>query len=541
MSKQTKIPKPNNSRSAAIPDLGHSATDEIGSSEKSRSKSGFLGKLKENGLPAHRLKLFKDSNQQPSKKRDPDGFKIYGLPRAKRQRQNTIYFDNGSDDVSVDQFERIKNFMAANAGAKTIYLYGLASEEGRKKENDLLIQQRLAAVFHLAEMYSGVNVKFKRIARPEESAGHYDYRQYRSVKMSTAPLTFSKLKKASEGRECYAAEKQQITASKNRAKTNLRKTISLLLRFLADPTENAAISEKIITFFGSDDREVVLQMINIYTSILYELNTDALKDKTVCGDETYKTCQTAYAATLSQTGMIFCNKFFAQNEATLKERILIHEMAHFIPQNMVDVAYAHDRLFRLTTTEEALRNADTYAYFVLEINNLKAVSKRNTMDTPIKDQYINCDEENRQKDLEDTLARTALSYGLAATGLRRAYNRPAKLSEMREYIEKGFGTINKVKLAGIIDRMAKLKKLTFYNTFTFKCLLDTADAGKGEIIALNKGGQISVRPAFTKLSKLKQISLMAGVLAGLEPDIPKKHQSAYGELTTDYVKYNWEY
>lgn len=491
-------------------------------------------------MPARRLKLFEDSNQQSSKGKAPSGFKIYGLPKPKRQRQNTIYFDNGSADVSVEQFARIRDFMATNPDAKTIYLYGFVSEEGNEKENETLIQQRLAEVFDFAQMYAGTEVKFKRIARPEQGAGHFDYRQYRAVKMSATPLTFSKLKKPGDGRECDAAEKQEITASKYRAKTNLRKTIALLLRFLADPTANDAIGEKIITYFGKNDRDVILQMINVYTSILYELNSEALNGKTVCGDETYKICHSAYASALSQVGMIFCHKFFSQNEATFKERILIHEMAHFIPQDLDDVAYAHDRLFRMTSAEEALKNADSYAYFALEINNLKAVTKRNTIDTPMSDQYINCDAVNQQQELEDTLARTAKSFGLAASGLRQTYSHSSNTYAMRDFIEKGFGKLNKVKLAGIIDRMMKLKSLSFNNTFKFRCLSDSADADQHKIIELSENGQMIVRSEFTKLNKLKQVNLMAAAMSGLVTEIPKEHQSAYGELTTDYVKYFWE-
>ena len=78
--------------------------------------------------------------------------------------------------------------------------------------------------------------------------------------------------------------------------------------------------------------------------------------------------------TLAAPGVIFMCPAFFEEDADLRERIVIHEAHHGIPERPSrDYAYAGTRLIMRLDTETALKNAASIEMFVIHVNHPDAV------------------------------------------------------------------------------------------------------------------------------------------------------------------------
>jgi hypothetical protein len=539
MSKQTKIPKPNNTCQSVAADLGHAAESTSGRSESSRLNADFIQKMKGNGNAG--IRAFEKSTSKVASADDQSTFEVKGLPRMRKQRENTIYFERNDMSVSGDQFQRIKDFIYANQNADTIYLYGFSSDEFDSDKRERLALERMNEVKELTEMFSKDKVNFKLEYLPDQGLNHFDYRQYRSVKMSVAPLKFSAPIRGVEGADCNEDKIKLIKQSVKDAKSRVMDTLTKLTSFKRNKELHEDVDQVLMRYFGSSENDVVDSLIGSYTSIIGALENPGIYDKMYCGDLSYKICHTAYAAALSQEGIIFCPKYFEQIEKTFTERILIHEFAHFIPQDLPDLAYAHDRLFRTLSTKENLNNADSIAYFTVAVNNEVAVSKRNTQDSPKFDRFINCSEDDRQRKIENILGRTVRSISLAKSGVRNIYGHENGINNYGPYIEAQFGKFDKVKLAGIVDHMIKLAGVTYRSDFKFFCHLGDPADRDFEFVRMTRSKAIEVSDEFLELDMRKQVQILTAELTQFVRGIALDKKMAYGRITTDFVENYWNY
>lgn len=84
-------------------------------------------------------------------------------------------------------------------------------------------------------------------------------------------------------------------------------------------------------------------------------------------------CKSAYAYVPGGMGtsrVVFCRSFFKGNTEK-RAAGLVHEIAHTVGTRIDDEAYSHERLYRVLTHSEALKNAETYSHFVWEVGTGK--------------------------------------------------------------------------------------------------------------------------------------------------------------------------
>ncbi len=91
--------------------------------------------------------------------------------------------------------------------------------------------------------------------------------------------------------------------------------------------------------------------------------------------------------------LTLCPAFFATKSPRLKIYMFIHEMAHTTGQEVIDRGYTGQRVYPHLSTEEALRNADSFARFVMELDDNDQIPSEKAFgafEFPL-DRYKGCD------------------------------------------------------------------------------------------------------------------------------------------------------
>jgi hypothetical protein len=91
--------------------------------------------------------------------------------------------------------------------------------------------------------------------------------------------------------------------------------------------------------------------------------------------------------------LTLCPAFFKTKDLRLKVYTFIHEMAHVTGEEVIDRGYTGQRIYPHLSTEEALRNADSFARFVMELDDNDQIPSEKSFgafEFPA-DRYKDCD------------------------------------------------------------------------------------------------------------------------------------------------------
>jgi outer membrane protein OmpA-like peptidoglycan-associated protein len=483
----------------------------------------------------------KDNNiiQREPKNLPREDLQVKGVQDVVAQTSNKVYFEKNSSALDFLQEIKIATLMMGATPPKEIYLYGYASEEGPKSANNKLIAQRLSAVKKAIESYTEEKVKVHVIARPKESQNSYKYREFRAVQYSLTPVASTNGVSNTTDRDCTITEHADIDKTRNDSITDVSNAYAKVVNYFRAPAKHPDVEATLDLYFGDHSDNVIAHVLRALKLIKSDL--PKIKGNTVrrCADGEHAFCSRAYALTSSQVDILFCPKYFNATEASFKRRILIHEMGHFIKLDLEDIAYAHSRVFRYTSPKNALINSDSYTMFVNDVNGHVIKSKKNTLKDPVGDIVNGCGK--NQAVIEEALSRAERWNSLGASGMKQTYASVSRLAQMKPYLEKEFGKVNKFSLAGIYDRANKLKSIYRGQKFTMNCLPKTnVGCGKTAIANLNTKGEIDVCPAFFSLPENDQIIKIGAEVTKFVPEIQDKYRESYVRIGYDYKKKFWQ-
>lgn len=497
--------------------------------EKSQNASSFVKNIN----AGHIQPKFFEGEQGAAAQTTPDetGFKIYGLPEADEQKKSTVYFDNEESSLSGDQKQKIIDFAAKNTGASKIYLYGYASEEGSEDKNLEIIADRLRAVQSELVLYTKKEVEIIPESRLSESRKSVNYGLHRAVELSTVPIKATHGKQNKDTLDCDQSQHDEIDEVRRVAQDHLRATIQKVNSYKSNPTANADIGNAIQLYFKSNDPDTVDKILEILSSIQSDLSYVDGDDKRRCATRLHNTCSTRWAFALHQEFVTFCPNFFDE-DMPFQQRILLHEMGHYITADLDDRAYAFDRLFGTITTDEALKNTDSFAILISELNGVTNYGKRNTITDPIEDEFI-CAGDNLDV-VRDLLGRAERWTGYLVSGVRNTYGDEVMREDADPYIRKYFGETGRMEVAGIWWRARELKK-TFKTPFSLKC----DECGTSQKVIWNGSHDLTICPDFFNLDKKTQVMELMAAITNEVTAIPEKHRLAYGELAWVYKNYYW--
>lgn len=458
-------------------------------------------------------------------------FEVDGILNPKAQDPDTVYFDRKSAVLVKDQEDRIVEFMTRNLNSPELFLYGYGPDEEEAKEKDDLIKERLKAVEGKLKTLTKKSTVIHSEPRPKRSKKSYQYRKFRAVEMSAAEIVPGAEKGNSETRDCNQTEINTIDAIKTKAIGNIDNGLTKLDAYQKKPADHGGIEAILDRNFKSHDPKIVKKIIAILKLIKRDLGKISDHKKRRCGSLDHRVCAAAHAFALSEKAVTFCPKYFADPEL-LQQRILVHEIGHFLKMDLDDRAYSHNRVFKFLSTKEALQNTDSFAILINELNGIVNKDTPNMLVDPSTDTIQNCGVNLAV--VEEALAWAQRWNGYAESGLRQTYGSWNNFKFMQGHITPLFGGINRYSIAGLVDR-ARLLKAEYKKNFDFSCFTD-ADAvcQKKELIGNKTKTEFAICPGFFKLSKEKQIVEIGAAVTRLVASIPEKHREAYAKIGKAY-------
>ena len=464
---------------------------------------------------------------------------VKGILDIAEQKMNRVYFEESSHKVGFLQEMKIASMFIGKNQPKEIFLYGYASEEGSSRFNKRLIRKRLNAVKKLVKYYSGGNVKINTESRLGESKNSYKYREFRAVEISKRVIAATNGVANTKDRDCSKAELAEIDIHRARAVIDVKNALKKVIRYFRVPKFYPDIEALLDFYFGGHDDNVIAHVLQV----LKEMKNDLpkLKGNTVlrCAGTEHAYCKKTYALADRQSDILFCPRFFNSKEITFKTRVLIHELGHYIPTYLKDYSYSHSRLFRFTSQVDALKNSDSYTMFINDINKHVIKSKKNTKREPVGDVVNSCGK--NQAIVEEALSRAERLNSFAVAGMKQTYANNYNLTEMKPFLKKEFGEVNKYSLAGLYDRSNKLKDVYRGNKFVLNCLSKgSAVCTKSMASILNAKREIDICPTFFTLSKPDQIIAIGAEVTKFIPEIQAKYRKSYVRIGQHYKTHFWK-
>lgn len=482
------------------------------------------------------------------KKKDPS-FEIAGLYENRSGKPGFVFFDirqpdetlsKPEDALDKDEKQKIKNKAKANPPA--IHLFGFASEEGKRKEDDELIGRRVLAVKNVltAEGYDSSKIDTSASNQRSLARAHYDYRFWRTVEMADGADSARKPKPGStRGIEaCTKDQKDIIEKATKDADDILKKLEKRLTDYVADPTKDAALKKGLDFYFKDSSKTFVRnRLIHRFKNINRFVNKIFKIVK--CGTPLSQDCGAATALT-SPAEMILCDDFFSGGYTTRKQAyILIHESGHGSSEAIGDRGYQHERVFLFLSTDQSLANADSFMLLAEEVNEGKRPAD---IVSDTKDDTKGCDSNPDLK--KKTLEAVAWAQRLntyAHTGIAQTYGNDENTQFMAPFFIAHFGNANRPAMAGILDRYLKMDEV-FNQDLTFACK-DSKDpvCATSSLPIWTIDGEVTVCPDHLKdSSQLKRINNMYAGLAAIMPGVKKEQQLSYPKLARNYKNDFWQ-
>ncbi|GAC1347452.1 MAG: hypothetical protein NVSMB27_12900 [Ktedonobacteraceae bacterium] len=171
---------------------------------------------------------------------------------------------------------------------------------------------------------------------------------------------------------CQVEQHEKIFPTIMQAQDWLDQTIPLLATYANAPNNEDKDNKRTRDALNHHFRTTDVNVAKYIERRLEEIKTNITKrtDLNVeCHDAKDQTCGVAGAYVINSNNLlVFCPKFFTGSNLWRAEAI-IHEMAHALVGGdfITDRGYAHDRIYTLLSTDEALTNAESYGLFVQEL------------------------------------------------------------------------------------------------------------------------------------------------------------------------------
>jgi peptidoglycan hydrolase-like protein with peptidoglycan-binding domain len=285
-----------------------------------------------------------------------------------------IYFLRGQS-IIPDDIELGKVPPFATPPKRKLTLKGFSSED----EDPRVAKQRIETVAVKLHA-SGLKAKPIEDAQPSSSAGQFDYPNKRMVQIIPQGATSEEpnCKVTPPTTPCRPEMEVALAAGRKRADDLLDAATKGL-----DPlTPN--VSSHLKTHFKDRSARTAANVKTNLTRLKAELAHLATPNAHDCQTPCDSHCRTETAHMNEKIGtdsrMTLCDKYLPENDDE-HARDLIHEASHGTDviggkpkYGTEDLSMLNHRMFKFLSKGEALRNADTYAIFVLDVSGVKAGS-----------------------------------------------------------------------------------------------------------------------------------------------------------------------
>ncbi len=186
---------------------------------------------------------------------------------------------------------------------------------------------------------------------------------------------------------CSADQTKKINAAWTTAGTWLGKAIPALTAYIGNPASDIGgfVTRALTRNFHATDAATATTVRNKLTLIQGELATSTPSCPTETQDPSCAKASKTAAYVHGTPTVTVCPVFFDESDVE-KAILIVHELAHQTTGNAItDLAYLQDRYYRISSTPDALRNAEPYAELTYNIGtHLKQGQE------PPKDDHTDC-------------------------------------------------------------------------------------------------------------------------------------------------------
>jgi hypothetical protein len=483
----------------------------------------------------------------------PSGFEIDG--KSFRGEVDKVYFLRGSAEIP-DIEEKLKVAFKSTPPTRPLTLRGLVSED----EDPKLAVQRIKAV--KAELAKGGHTgPIIEDAQPGASLGRSDYRNVRAVQIVTAESASKEpnCKVTPPTTPCNAEFEAALKDGSGKAKSLIASSVSAL----DSPTP--ATRAIFARFYKDTAQQTISDVQTNLRNISKQVDHLSSPTGHDCATPCSNTCRTPIAFVEGEVGpatkMTLCAKYLKESSDE-RARVMVHEASHVTDiiggkplHGSEDLSTGNQRMFEFLTKAEAIKNADTYALFVMESNGTQLPGS-----TPPED--------------KDLTAGTGMSVQEKAVARRTFAFIQGRLIKSRSELNFLYDNIkdskapakawsnthaegtmsivaplfdltvpptvptmkDQVSVAGITDRVTRMNKPMFFSVDMKK-----VTSGTTKWISGSDGPekQVDLGPDFFDLGLTAgegHTSLLMLKLAEAMPQIPVDHEAKYVTLTAALEK-----
>jgi hypothetical protein len=454
-----------------------------------------------------------------------------------------IFFLRGSAEIP-DIDERSKILLEATPAKRALTLKGRVSED----EDPSLAQARIDAVAAELKADHHDNVLIKD-AQPSAARGLSDYRNQRFVEMvpaGQAPTSVDCTKLPAQQR-CDARAETTFQKARAQAGTAIGDAIATIDP--ANPNTTLLLQKFFKDTSPATAATVKANLAGIAAELSHFGEASAHECATACDDG----CRTPGAAENGEVGkagkVTLCLNFFAES-GDERTRALVHEAAHGTAglggdakTGAKDLSTGNQRPFEFLSTVDALRNADTYALFVMESNGVVLPKSQPPQDTAAGLLIPEV------KTARESIARTQIRLLDGRHELLFLYSTineskpPAKAwsSQHAENLMRVTAplfnltappalptSVDQVAVAGIIDRIAHMASPTFKSLDLHKNTKNKTAWEPGPEQRVDLGTDFfALGPTVTDA----HVDVLVGSLAAATPEILPDHQPKFVVLS----------
>lgn len=452
---------------------------------------GIVGKLTMARLDEA---LLRPSPPTPPAGLTADDKKITGVSPRANKRMSQIFFNLNSFDPNDDPKKKEKIdalTQPANLG-NPLGLKGVVSED----EAPALAQQRIDAVEALFKAAKHTGTRTPNPS-PDDGKDRLDYRSARFVEMlppgsssSISPCAPTPGNPHPEVKPC--APSTIFTDAQAKALQIVTPVIAAMAG-TRSPTTNAAIDRFFATTTTAKRNEVATKIRSNLTNLKQHVATQMTPERTTgpghrCATDCDNGCSDAIAYNTGVGGsaeMVLCEIFQKTSDVTHRAETLLHEGMHGTEwagagkgSGADDFAYDSQRLIHFLDTETALKNNDTYIFFIQEVNNPGAVPARDPKSDPKNAGMSAAEGEQADRALawcEGFIVKalqelSGLYADMDPTIRRGSWNTNSYAVDTMHLVARRFNltpppaapTLNdKITVAALHDRIQRMDKITF--------------------------------------------------------------------------------
>ncbi len=531
--------------------LGHELAHTI--RQKSDDDEGSGHKLQVQTGPSSSTTIYRATDES---------LRVSGLYEGRASHKDTVFFDwdqpdedQSAPEDALDLAEAEKVTAMANSmvedSSDVITLYGYASEEGFESYNARLVERRLRAVKNLLQSVfneSDFTARINTRRDLSKSRRQIDYRFWRSVEMRKGGgRSLRKDAEENEPRICDPTLLKVVKAARDRALALFNGDSGALTRlqnYITDPSTDEDVATALDNNFGGDhtvaNATTVKNQINSIKQFLEQ--PELLTTITKCSTEEGDTCRSGAAAMYGgrPPQLTLCPSFFGQEYENRRDEVLIHESGHAAGLRP-DRAYRDERVILLLTRDQALRNTESFAIFLVELGR-----GRPHVGPPAQDVMTGCGQGSstgmgvNERMVREPLAWAARWNTYAVYGTDQTYGNPRFESVMRPFFIRRFGRSDRAAIAGIYDRYSQMKEV-FGRQLQIRCIPNTdTQCSSGASCGWQLPDAVIICPSFRQINDLnRRIIEIYAQLARQMPGVEDSQAEAYPNLARDYMVNYW--